>query len=98
MLADRSNLSEYLRTSSKHIPASPEEIVDPKQTLVNVARHSRSSAIRQAIVPDVNASAQVRPLYNALMTEFVNATWNLEAARMTSQSLDRCLSRLNELE
>jgi len=32
------------------------------------------------------------------MTEFVNATWNLEAARMTSQSLDRCLSRLNELE
>lgn len=98
ILADRNNLSDYLRVASNHIPINPEALADPKQALVNVARHSRSKSIRQALVPGANAPAQVGPLYNSVMTEFVSATWNLEAARMTSQSLDRCLSRLTELE
>jgi hypothetical protein len=97
LLADPTNLSDFLHISSKRMPQYPEDINDPKQELVSLARHSRRRGIRDAIVPDNKAGAIVGPLYNSVIFEFVKKYWNIPSARANSNSLDRCMVRLEEL-
>ena len=97
ILADRNNLSTYLRVASNRVPLDPENVDDPKQILVNIARHSSSRTIRESIVPSNNSGANVGPLYNSVFSDFVGSIWKPSEARLTSYSLDRCMTRLAEL-
>ena len=65
LLADPDALSRYLRVRAALIPRNPEALPDPKLSLVNLARHSRSAVIRQDMVPDQGVSAVVGPGYVA---------------------------------
>jgi hypothetical protein len=96
-LADRKNLAEFLRVPFSTIPARAEELADPKQTLVNAARKSRSARIRDALVPRRNSTAQVGPLYTSELIRFIHARWDIVAARRDAGSLDRCVRRVQEL-
>jgi hypothetical protein len=97
LLADAASLSGFLGISVSAIPRNPEMERLPKQTLVNLARRSRKTAIRDSIVPGPDHCGTVAPAYLATMTEFINEHWNIAVAAQNSPSLNRCVLRLQNL-
>jgi hypothetical protein len=97
LLADREHLAEFLRVSVDKLPLNPEQVDDPKQLLVNLARHSRSARIRSALTPEPHSTALVGKLYNSELRLFIHESWDVDSARKNSLSLDRCLLRLRAL-
>ena len=97
LLADRTNIATFLAVGKNRIPTRPDEEVDPKRTLVNIARRSRQASVVNGIVPPLRHGGVVAPGYLGFMKEFVTAKWDIESARITSPSLDRCVRRLQEL-
>lgn len=97
LLADHDNLAKYLHVHPRYLPPNPENLDDPKRELINIARHSQSNAIKSAIVPEPNSTAQVGRLYPSEMTNFIRSQWDISLARQRSPSLDRCITRLSEI-
>lgn len=97
LMADRENLAKFLNINIEKVPLHPEVENDPKQKLVNLARGSRSSKIRNAFVPEKGSTAQVGKLYTLEIKRFISDFWNLNNARENSPSLDKCLLRLENL-
>lgn len=98
ILADRSGLAGFLNIPPAKLSFDPELEADPKQTLINLARGSRSKAIRDALVPKNGQSASEGPLYSSELIRFVAEKWDPLAAQANSASLAKCLVRLVELE
>lgn len=61
LLADRANLAAFLKVPRSKIPQHPEQIEDPKRTLINLARRSRSATIRRNLVPWCRLDGGCRP-------------------------------------
>lgn len=97
LLADRINIAKFLNVNIEKIPLNPENEADPKRKIINIARSSRSSKIRSALVPEQNSTAQVGKLYTSEIKRFIKDFWNIDSARENSPSLDKCLKRLQEL-
>lgn len=97
LLADRGNLADFLRVDLALMPLAPEWLADPKHELINIARHSRLRRIRSAVVPDAGTTAQVGKLYVSEMMQFIETRWDLQVARASAPSLDRCLAALEAL-
>ncbi len=97
LLADRQSIAEYLRISPSKIPSHPEQLPNPKQTLVNLARHSRRRRIKTDIVPPPGMSGSVGPGYTSRIQEFIQNYWDVHRAASAAPSLQRCLSRLQDL-
>jgi hypothetical protein len=93
LLADIEGLSQFFRVSKVNFPKKPENEIDPKQTLIELAKRSRLRTIKDDIVP-INEYAKIGPNYNARMTEFVNEYWNIESAINRSRSLEKAFSKL----
>ncbi|SMP40079.1 protein of unknown function [Desulfonatronum zhilinae] len=98
LLADREGMAGFLGVPLGKIPLAPENLGDPKQTLVNLARQSRYSSIRSALVPQQGSTAQVGRSYVSEIIQFTSETWNPERARESSPSLNSCLHRLAEIK
>jgi hypothetical protein len=94
LLADRMNFAKYLGIAETLIPAKPDELLDPKQTLIELARKSRNKAHREDIVPRKGSTAKQGPDYNARLGKFVNTTWNPVTAAKSSPSLARAVAKL----
>jgi len=100
LMADRERLADFLRIPVTMVPLQAEAIVDPKQTLVNMARKSRIRAIRQDMVPRAESGRQVGPAYPSRLIEFIEnrqAGWRPDVAAESSSSLNRCLQCLRRL-
>jgi hypothetical protein len=95
LLADPANFSEFLGVRSSLIPADTDSLPDPKATLVQLARKSRSKTIRGSIVPAKGSTAKQGPDYNGCLCTFIRERWNLEAAKANSPSLARTVDRLS---
>ncbi|MYA91498.1 MAG: hypothetical protein F4026_07260 [Synechococcus sp. SB0669_bin_8] len=91
-MADRGPLAPHLSISQGKIPAKPEEVGNPKQAIVNLARQSRSSAVRDDVVPSERSGRSVGPGYTAIMTEFVQDKWSPVRAGQAAPSLARALA------
>jgi len=98
VLADRSSTAVFLNVALQKMPHFPEELSDPKQALINIARNSRSKSIRTALVPADNFSSSEGPLYSSELIRFVSTVWSPEQAAESSISLRKCMFRLAELE
>jgi hypothetical protein len=98
LLADSERLPEFLRVSSRRIPSEPDGLVDAKQTLIELARTSRSPEIRGRIVPRPGSTAKQGPDYNACLETFVANHWSIDRARSNSGSLERTVRRLAAFE
>jgi hypothetical protein len=96
-IADDENLATFLGIDRTLVPLNPEELKDPKRELVKLASRSRIKQLRSALVPEAGSTAQVGKLYNSEMKRFINSYWDLEVARKTAPSLDRCLRALEAL-
>lgn len=89
LLADREALARFLGLSPAWLPDHPDDEVDPTQTLIDLARRSRRSAIRRAFVPRPGDSVSVGPGYEGAIIEFGIRHWNLRRAERLSPSLRR---------
>lgn len=97
LMADRNGMADFLSISAAKIPSAPDALPDPKRHLVNLARKSRKSAVRNGIVPEKSHGGMVAPDYLATMRGFVRDYWTIENAVTNSPSLARCVRRLQQL-
>jgi hypothetical protein len=98
VLADRQGFAEFLGISDALVPAQPDLEADPKQTLINLARRSRRSALRSSIVPRKGSTAIQGPDYNGCIGDFVRNEWDSNAAKDRSPSLNRAWQRFMSFE
>ena len=101
LLADRESIARFLSIGQQKVPSSVDDLDDPKQTLIDLARASRRSAIREDMAPRQGSGASVGPAYTSRMTECVRAQgeprWRPDLAAEVSPSLSRCIDALAQL-
>ena len=101
LLADRTGIAAFLSVPKRIVPSTVDDLDDPKQTLIELARSSRRRAIREDMVPRPGSGASVGPAYTSRMSEFVGTQgrgrWKLSSAAQGSPSLSRCIRALAEL-
>lgn len=95
LLADEVGIQHLLGRKSP-VPSRPDELFDPKKTLLSLAQHA-PKAIRDELVAQRGAVAGQGIGYNALLGEWVNDMWQPQRAAERSPSLSRTLIRLREL-
>jgi hypothetical protein len=96
LLADYENLAHYLHVKPMSFAEDPDSVTDPKDTLLAVARRSKSAEIRSRLLPKGGSTAKQGPDYNGFLGQFVANNWDVETARTQSRSLDRAILRLLE--
>jgi hypothetical protein len=96
LLADYESLGTYLKLRSTRIIDDPEGLLDPKATLIALARASRSSELRKRLVPRRGSTAKQGPDYNACLATYVKESWDINVASQRAQSLEKTLQRLRE--
>ncbi len=94
ILADRKGFAKFLGIAQKRIPENPDDLIDPKAELIHLARASRKRDLMKDLVPREGSTARQGPAYNERLVSFVRESWNPEAARLTSPSLERALRSL----
>ena len=95
IMADRDALAAFLSIPVNRIPNTPDDIPQPKEFLVSLARRSNKKSLRDQLVPPTRAvTAIVGPEYNSCLSQFVRDDWNLERAAAASPSLSRTLHRI----
>jgi hypothetical protein len=94
LIADRDNLMRFLKVGAQHVPTDSDDLADPKQSLVNLARRSRDRSIRDDMVPEEGVSARIGAGYVGRLIEFAADSWNPAIAATNSRSLRRCIEAL----
>jgi hypothetical protein len=97
LLADREEVSRFLNVNQDLVPAFPDGLQDPKLELVNLARHSKTKAIRDDMVPNQSAGQSEGPAYTSRVIEFIATSWRPEIAARSSPSLRRCIEAIRLL-
>jgi hypothetical protein len=94
IMADRIGFADFLSIPLNRIPEHTDDIPQPKEFLVSLARSSRKKNLRYELVPQPKATSVVGPLYNSRLGEFVRLYWDVQKAASASHSLERTLARL----
>lgn len=76
VLADRRAFASFAGIPAIKIPQTPDAIDDPKRTLINLVRRSRSRRLAAELVPPAGSSVQIGPLYNERLVAFVRQQWD----------------------
>ena len=100
LLADRRNLADFLGVGINKIPARSEEVADPKDKLISIARRSRKREIKEDIPPETASMAEIGKNYNGRLKEFVIREWDIDGARQTlsGKSLDKAIDAIGAIE
>ena len=98
LLADDAGFARFLGIAKHKLPRNPDDLCDPKATLINLARTSRMRDIKADIIPRPGSTAKQGPAYNDCLISFVRDRWNPEKARRHSQSLEKALRALETFE
>ena len=101
LLADRPGIAAFLSVPVSRVPRTVDDLDNPKKTVIDLARRSRSRAIREDMVPRPGSGASEGPAYTSRMSEFVGihgqGQWQPSTAAQVSPSLSRCIRALAEL-
>jgi len=97
LLADRGGIASYLSVSPARIPRNPDELPEPKASMLSVARKSRIRAIREGVPPRPGSGRTIGPIYVTELARFVQEKWDVVAAAEVSPSLARCVAGLQAL-
>ena len=99
VIADRQSFAEWLGIATNVVPRNPDDVPDPKQELVDLARRSRKRELREALVRNLpDGLFRPGPGYNAYLGSFVAQLWKPETARVNSPSLNRAIRRITEID
>jgi len=96
ILADREALSGFLGIPAANFEASPDDLSDPKQHLMNVLRKKGRKKWHREMVPKT-ASASIGPLYNEKLCRFVRNDWDPGRAQVRSPSLKRSIQAFKKV-
>lgn len=94
LLAHREAFARYLGIDHNKIPLQIDNVIDPKQFLINLARKSKYRQLREAIVPRSGSGAKQGPDYNGALTAYVNDYWDANKAALNSPSLQKMINAL----
>lgn len=97
LLADAEHVAAFLGVRASAVPAEPDDLPNPKLSLVNLAATSRKRAIREDMAPRAGSGRSVGPNYEGRLIEFMTASatpWRPAVAAARSDSLDRCIRAL----
>lgn len=95
VLGDRTSLASFLAVDLAMLPVAPEHLPDPKATLVQIGRNSRT--YRADLCPRAGTSAKVGAGYNDVLSDFVQSHWRPDVAALSCPTLQRTLERLRRL-
>ena len=98
VMADRIGFANFLSIPTHRIPTTTDEILNPKEFLVSLARMSKKRKIRDELIPQQGARIPVGYGYNTRLRQFVRDHWDLERASNVSPSLKRTLDRITHGE
>jgi len=93
LLADREAIAQFLNVSSSICPDSPDNLADPKQTLLNLVKKSKNRQIKHDLLPVKGSLSPVGLGYNTRLSDFVWKHWDVKRAVVRSDSLDRAWKR-----
>ena len=96
LLADQEAMAHFLQVPIVRIPTTPDLEVNPKMTLVNIARSSTVKSIRDDIVPPFSSSSLTGRRYVSALSRFVSERWNVVRASQNSPSLKRSIDRIEK--
>jgi hypothetical protein len=91
ILSDREAFAKWMSIPVNKIPVNTQEIENPKQFIINLARRSRKKDMKD-IVPQ--GTAIQGPGYNILLRKFIMEQWDAERAANCNASLRRTIERL----
>lgn len=94
LLADHKNFARLLGVRADKISSQPDILPDPKKYIAELARLSPQKAIKADLI---SATGRQGRLYLSKMEKFINEGWDIEAAMRRSPSLNRCVTRLRNL-
>jgi hypothetical protein len=96
LLADKDRFADFLGVDATKMPHRPDELPDPKETVVSLARRSRKTEVKRDIVPDRAGYKEGRGYCRRLM-EFALNHWRADAAaREASPSLRRAYEAIRK--
>lgn len=78
------------------LPATPDELADPKQSLLTLAK-SAPKQVRADLLKTIDGNLSQGLGYNARLKAWVNSEWSPQRAAERSPSLARARLRLNEV-
>ena len=96
LMADRIGFANFLSIPIHRIPSPTDDIPEPKECLVSLARRSKKRRLRDELVPKPGAKIPVGYGYNTRLSQFVRDHWDLERAASASPSLKRTLNRISQ--
>lgn len=100
LLADRARFTSFFAVPASAVPDQPDELPDPKSTLLATVARSRRKAIRVDMLPRPGSGRQVGAAYTSRLIEFasdIDQGWRPNVAAQRSPSLSSCLTRLDSL-
>ena len=100
LLADRDRFTTFFSVPRSAVPDQPDEVPDPKSTLLAAIARSRRNAIRADMLPRSGSGRQVGAAYTSRLIEFASDSeqgWRPDVAALRSPSLASCLTRLDSL-
>lgn len=71
VMADRIGFSSFLSVPIHRVPTLTDDILNPKEYLVSLARKSQKKSVREALIPPHGSTLSVGFEYNMLLSEFV---------------------------
>lgn len=99
VLADQKRVASFIGAAPNEVPRRPDELTDPKRSLLELARLHAGSELKADLVPRnyVSAYPRIGPAYNYRLCAFVAAKWRPHVARKKSASLERAMLALEKL-
>jgi len=94
LLADAESMASFLGTNARNLPMSPDDLRNPKQELLNIARRGHRRAVREDLLPAAGTTATLGPGYTARIIEFSARHWRPDAAADRSPILASCIRAL----
>ena len=98
LLAHRSAFAAFLGIRTTLIPSKPDELEDPKRSLLQLATRSKKRFLREAIVPAIGSTAKIGPDYNGALISFIQTTWMAKEASKHSPSLNSALKAIEKFK
>lgn len=95
VLADHIAMRELIGAKGV-LPAAPDELTDPKQSLLKLAT-SAPKEIRNDLLKTIDGNLAQGLGYNARLTAWVNSEWSPQRAAERSPSLARARLKLSEV-
>lgn len=98
LMGDCDRLASFLGIAASRLPLDPDDVANPKQTLVNAAAGSRRRAIREDMSPRPGSGRSVGPNYAGRLIEFMTdeaVGWRPDVAADRSDSLARALRAIS---